>query len=116
MHVPVALPETPRSTRPASATRSAPASWPAGRWGWACERSAQLGSLLATLVLETDGTAGVRAGPAEFAGRLGEVYGEDAAAEIAAAFLPDRSPPRRSRCRCASARARRRGRSRGATG
>ena len=45
-----------RPTRPASATPSAPASSPAVAWGLSHERSAQVGSLLATYVIETVGT------------------------------------------------------------
>jgi adenosine kinase len=55
----------------------------AGRaWGLSWERSAQVGSLLATLVLETVGTQEYQVKPADFADRLAESYGDDAAAEI----------------------------------
>jgi adenosine kinase len=51
-------------------------------WGLSWERSAQVGSLLATLVLETVGTQEYQVKPAEFSERLAESYGEDCAAEI----------------------------------
>jgi adenosine kinase len=55
----------------------------AGRsWGLSWERSAQVGSLLATLVLETVGTQEYQVKPAEFAERIAESYGDDAAAEV----------------------------------
>jgi len=60
----------------------------AGRhWGLALERSAQVGSMLATYVLETVGTQEYVVKPDEFAERLGAVYG-DAAAEDIVAHLP----------------------------
>jgi adenosine kinase len=51
-------------------------------WGLSWERAAQVGSLLATLVLETVGTQEYVVKPADFADRLAESYGDDAAAEI----------------------------------
>jgi adenosine kinase len=55
----------------------------AGRsWGLSLERSAQVGCLLATLALETIGPQEYEAEPAEILKRLGETYGQDAAAEI----------------------------------
>jgi adenosine kinase len=55
----------------------------AGRaWGLSWERAAQVGSLLATLVLETVGTQEYVVKPADFADRLAESYGDEAAAEI----------------------------------
>ena len=55
----------------------------AGRtWGLSWERSAQVGSLLATLVLETVGTQEYVVKPHEFADRLAESYGDDAAADV----------------------------------
>ncbi|MEO9238477.1 MAG: PfkB family carbohydrate kinase, partial [Jatrophihabitantaceae bacterium] len=55
----------------------------AGRtWGLSWERSAQVGSLLATLVLETVGTQEYQVKPHDFAERLAESYGDDAAAEV----------------------------------
>ncbi|HEX8306219.1 MAG TPA: carbohydrate kinase family protein [Jatrophihabitans sp.] len=55
----------------------------AGRtWGLSWERSAQVGSLLATLVLETVGTQEYVVKAHEFADRLAESYGDDAAADV----------------------------------
>ena len=55
----------------------------AGRtWGLSWERAAQVGSLLATLVLETVGTQEYQVKPQDFADRLAESYGDDAAAEV----------------------------------
>ncbi|MBM9466947.1 carbohydrate kinase family protein [Nakamurella leprariae] len=54
--------------------------------GLELERSAQLGSLLATAVLETVGTQEYQLDPADARIRLAEAYGADAATEIAAAL------------------------------
>lgn len=55
----------------------------AGRsWGLEWERSAQIGSLVATLVLETVGTQEYQIKPQEFADRLAESYGDQAAEEV----------------------------------
>ena len=51
-------------------------------WGLPLERSAQVGALLATLVLETVGTQEYEVRPDIFAKRLAESYGGDAAAEV----------------------------------
>jgi len=51
-------------------------------WGLGHERAAQVGSMLATLVLETVGTQEYTVDPDEFAKRIGESYGAEAAAEI----------------------------------
>jgi adenosine kinase len=56
-------------------------------WGLGLERSAQVGSMLATYVLETVGTQEYVVKPDEFAERLGMVYG-DAAADEVRPFLP----------------------------
>ena len=53
-------------------------------WGLSWERSAQVGSLLATLVLETVGTQEYEVKPADFCERLAESYGDEAAAEVPA--------------------------------
>ena len=50
---------SPRSSRPASATRSAPASWPPSSGAWATSAPPQVGCVLAAYVVETVGTAGV---------------------------------------------------------
>jgi adenosine kinase len=55
----------------------------AGRsWGLTLERSAQLGCLLATLVLETVGPQEYEADQAELLKRFTETYGAEAAAEV----------------------------------
>ena len=53
-------------------------------WGLPLERSAQVGALLATLVLETVGTQEYTITPAEFVKRLGESFGDEAADEVVA--------------------------------
>ncbi len=51
-------------------------------WGLSLERSCQVGALLATHVVETVGTQEYAFTAAEFVARLGEAYGDDAAAEV----------------------------------
>jgi len=51
-------------------------------WGLSLERSAQVGCLVATYVIETIGTQEYVIRSDEFAKRLGEAYGDDAAAEV----------------------------------
>jgi adenosine kinase len=51
-------------------------------WGLGLERSAQVGALLATLVLETVGTQEYTVRPDEFVKRLAESYGDAAADEV----------------------------------
>jgi adenosine kinase len=51
-------------------------------WGLSIERSAQVGSLVATYVIETIGTQEYAIVPAEFAKRLAEAYGPDAPADL----------------------------------
>jgi adenosine kinase len=51
-------------------------------WGLTLERSAQVGCLVATYVIETVGTQEYVIKPDEFAKRLGEAYGDDAAADV----------------------------------
>jgi adenosine kinase len=51
-------------------------------WGLSWERSAQVGSLLATLVLETVGTQEYAVKAPEFLDRLGESYGDECASEV----------------------------------
>src|SRR5215467_4494984 len=53
-------------------------------WGLSLERAAQVGSMLATLVLETIGTQEYVVVPDEFAKRVAESYGDTAADEIRA--------------------------------
>jgi len=52
-------------------------------WGLSLERSAQIGALLATYVLETIGTQEYEIGQARFLERLAKAYGSDAADEVA---------------------------------
>jgi adenosine kinase len=51
-------------------------------WGLSLERCAQVGSLLATLVLETVGTQEYDLGREAFLTRLAATYGDDAAADV----------------------------------
>jgi adenosine kinase len=53
-------------------------------WGLSLERCAQLGSMIATYVIETTGTQEYRFTSAEFVDRFSSAYGQDAAGEIAA--------------------------------
>jgi adenosine kinase len=53
-------------------------------WGLSWQRSAEVGSMLATLVLETIGTQEYQVKAAEFADRLAESYGDACAAEVLA--------------------------------
>ena len=55
-------------------------------WGLSLERAAQLGNLLAVTVLEADGPQEYELKPALVAERLAGVYGQQAAAEIAAHY------------------------------
>ena len=52
-------------------------------WGLSHERCAQLGSMIATYVIETMGTQEYKFTPAEFVTRFGQSFGEEAAQEIA---------------------------------
>ena len=56
-------------------------------WGLSWERAAQVGSLLATMVLETVGTQEYAVAAHDFEARLEESYGADVAADVAP-FLP----------------------------
>jgi adenosine kinase len=81
LHVPAA-PEVTRAdpTGVGDAFRSG---FLAGRsWGLGLERSAQVGSLLATYVLETVGTQEYAVKPDDFAERLAAVYGDASADEV----------------------------------
>jgi adenosine kinase len=53
-------------------------------WGLSHERCAQIGSLLATYVIETIGTQEYEVAQQHFLDRFAEAYGDDAAAEVAA--------------------------------
>ena len=54
----------------------------AREWGLSWERAAQVGGLLATLVLETVGTQEYDVKSPNFADRLAESFGDDCAAEV----------------------------------
>jgi adenosine kinase len=54
----------------------------AREWGLSWGRAAQVGSLLATLVLETVGTQEYVVKPNDFADRLAESYGDECAADV----------------------------------
>jgi adenosine kinase len=60
-------------------------------WGLGLERAAQVGALLATLVLETVGTQEYTVRADEFTKRIAESYG-DAAADEVRDHLPRQSP------------------------
>ncbi|MCX6457321.1 MAG: carbohydrate kinase family protein [Actinobacteria bacterium] len=53
-------------------------------WGLSHERCAQLGSMIATYVIETTGTQEYRFTASEFVARFAEAYGDAAASEISA--------------------------------
>lgn len=57
-------------------------------WGLDAERSAQVGSMLATLVIETVGTQEYQFDAKEFLGRFAEAYSTDAADEVASVLAP----------------------------
>ena len=59
-------------------------------WGLSLERSAQVGSLLATLVLETVGTQEYQAEPDRLLARFQGAYGDEAAAEVRPHLSPGR--------------------------
>jgi adenosine kinase len=52
-------------------------------WELPLQRAAEVGSLLATLVIETVGTQEYTLEPTDFVKRFAEAYGHDAAAEVA---------------------------------
>ncbi len=57
-------------------------------WGFGHERSAQIGSMLATFCIETKGTQEYRFSKDEFLKRFEECYGNAAAAEVSAVLNP----------------------------
>ncbi|HEX6500531.1 MAG TPA: carbohydrate kinase family protein [Micromonosporaceae bacterium] len=61
-------------------------------WGLGLRRAAEVGALLATLVLETLGTQEYQVDPEDFVKRLGQCYGDDAAAEVAPYIAPADRP------------------------
>ena len=82
--VQVGVPQEKSKTDPTGVGDSFRSGFIAGlAWGLSHERCAQLGSLIATYVIETMGTQEYRFTSAEFLARFDESYGAEAAAEIA---------------------------------
>ena len=82
--VQVGVPQEKSKTDPTGVGDSFRSGFIAGlAWGLSHERCAQLGSLIATYVIETMGTQEYRFTGAEFVSRFEQAYGSDAAAEIA---------------------------------
>ena len=82
--VQVGVPKEKSKTDPTGVGDSFRSGFIAGlAWGLSHERCAQLGSLIATYVIETMGTQEYRFTSAEFFARFDESYGAEAAAEIA---------------------------------
>jgi adenosine kinase len=82
--VQVGVPQEKSTTDPTGVGDSFRSGFIAGlAWGLSHERCAQLGSLIATYVIETMGTQEYRFTSAEFLARFEGAYGADAAAEIA---------------------------------
>jgi adenosine kinase len=82
--VQVGVPQEKSKTDPTGVGDSFRSGFIAGlAWGLSHERCAQLGSLIATYVIETMGTQEYRFTSAEFVARFQATYGAEAAAEIA---------------------------------
>ena len=82
--VQVGVPQEKSKTDPTGVGDSFRSGFIAGlAWGLSHERCAQMGSLIATYVIETMGTQEYRFTGAEFVSRFEQAYGADAAAEIA---------------------------------
>ena len=82
--VQVGVPQEKSKTDPTGVGDSFRSGFIAGlAWGLSHERCAQLGSLIATYVIETMGTQEYRFTSAEFLARFDGAYGPEAAAEIA---------------------------------
>ena len=82
--VQVGVPKEKSKTDPTGVGDSFRSGFIAGlAWGLSHERCAQLGSLIATYVIETMGTQEYRFSSAEFLARFDASYGAEAAAEIA---------------------------------
>jgi adenosine kinase len=62
-------------------------------WGLSVQRAAQIGCVMAVLVLETAGTQEYGFDPGDFGARLAEAYGPDAATEVTACLAPGRTAP-----------------------
>jgi adenosine kinase len=82
--VSVATPQEARRADPTGVGDAFRAGYVAGlAWGLSPQRCAELGSMLATYVVETVGTQEYKLGRADFLDRFARAYGEDAAAEVA---------------------------------
>jgi len=83
--VQVSVPEEERKADPTGVGDAFRAGYLAGQaWGLSDERSAQVGSLVATYVIETVGTQEYELAQRHFLDRLAGAYGDDAAAEVEA--------------------------------
>lgn len=81
--VTVAVAEEDRKADPTGVGDAFRAGYLSGQaWGLTDERSAQLGALLATYVIETVGTQEYELARAHFLDRLAKAYGDDAAADV----------------------------------
>ncbi|MSO26958.1 MAG: carbohydrate kinase family protein [Candidatus Nanopelagicales bacterium] len=81
--VTVTCPEEERKADPTGVGDAFRAGFLTGQaWGLSDERSAQIGSLLATYVIETIGTQEYSIAQRHFLERIAKTYGDDAAAEI----------------------------------
>jgi len=79
----VTVPEEDRRADPTGVGDAFRAGYIAGQaWGLTDERSAQLGSLLATYVIETVGTQEYELAQRHFLERMARTYGDDAAADL----------------------------------
>ncbi len=79
----VSVPEEERKADPTGVGDAFRAGYLSGQaWGLSDERSAQIGSLLATYVIETVGTQEYELAQRHFLERLAAAYGDDAAAEV----------------------------------
>ena len=83
--VQVGVPQEKSKTDPTGVGDSFRSGFIAGlAWGLSHERCAQLGSMIATYVIETTGTQEYRFTATEFVARFAEAYGDEAASEISA--------------------------------
>ena len=81
--VQVSVPEEERKADPTGVGDAFRAGYLAGQaWGLGDERSAQVGSLVATYVIETVGTQEYELAQRHFLERLAAAYGDDAAADV----------------------------------
>ena len=79
----VSVPEEERRADPTGVGDAFRAGYLSGiTWGLGDERSAQIGSLLATYVIETVGTQEYELAQRHFLERMAKTYGDDAAAEV----------------------------------